>query len=72
LLASNSVLLRLGPAQKAANDPATRALIEKKESLERKIDILKYQKAAMSAGDYKKQLSDALVDLARVQEELDK
>jgi hypothetical protein len=72
LLASNSVLLRLGPAQKAANDPAKRALIEKKESLERKIDILKYQKAAMSAGDYKKQLSDALVDLARVQEELDK
>jgi hypothetical protein len=72
LLASNFVLLRLGAAQKAASDPAKRALLEKKEDLERKIDILKYQKAAMSAEDYKKQLSDALLDLARVQEELDK
>ena len=72
LLASNFVLLRLGATQKAANDPAKRALLEKKEELERKIDTLKYQKAAMSAEDYKKQLSDALLELARVQEELDK
>src|SRR3981081_1943479 len=70
LLASNFVLLRLGAAQKAANDPAKRALLEKKEELERKIDTLKYQKAAMSAEDYKMQLSDALVELARVQAEL--
>src|SRR6202035_3825483 len=72
LLATNFVLLRLGSAQKAANDPAKRALLEKKEELERKIDTLKYQKAAMSAEDYKSQLSSALVELARVQEELDK
>jgi hypothetical protein len=72
LLASNFVLLRLGAAQKAANDPAKRALLEKKEELERKIDTLKYQKAAMSAEDYKRQLSDALLELARVQQELDK
>jgi hypothetical protein len=72
LLATNFVLLRLGAAQKAANDPSKRALLEKKEELERKIDTLKYQKAAMSAEDYKSQLSSALVELARVQEELDK
>jgi hypothetical protein len=72
LLAANFVLLRLGAAQKAANDPAKRALLEKKEGLEQKIDILKYQKAAMSAEDYKKQLSDALLELAKTQEELDK
>jgi hypothetical protein len=72
LLATNFVLLRLGAAQKAANDPAKRALLDKKEELERKIDTLKYQKAAMSAEDYKTQLSSALVDLARVQQELDK
>jgi hypothetical protein len=72
LLATNFVLLRLGAAQKAANDPAKRALLGKKEELERKIDTLKYQKAAMSAEDYKSQLSSALVELARVQEELDK
>ena len=72
LLATNFVLLRLGAAQKAANDPAKRALLDKKEELERKIDTLKYQKAAMSAEDYKVQLSAALLDLARVQQELDK
>jgi hypothetical protein len=72
LLASNFVLLRLGAAQKAANDPAKRALLDEKEELERKIDTLKYQKAAMSAEDYKTQLSSALLDLARVQQELDK
>lgn len=72
LLATNFVLLRLGAAQKAANDPAKRALLDKKEELERKIDTLKYQKAAMSAEDYKTQISSALLDLARVQQELDK
>ena len=72
LLLSSFVLLRLGAAQKAANDPAKRALLAKKEELERKIDTLKYQKAAMSQEEYKKQLTDALVELARVQEELDK
>src|SRR5713226_7148001 len=72
LLATNFILLRLGAAQKAANDPAKRALLDKKEELERKIDLLKYQKAAMSAEDYKAQLSAALLELARVQGDLDK
>ena len=34
--------------------------------------MLKYQKAAMDPADYKKQLTDALVELAKVQEEMDK
>jgi len=72
LLATNFVVLRLGTAQKTANDPAKRALLDKKEALEQKIDTLKYQKAAMSAEDYKQQLSGALLELAKVQEELDK
>jgi hypothetical protein len=72
LLAANFVLLRLGATQKAANDPAKRVLLEKKEELERKIDTLKYQKAAMPVEDYKKQLSGALLELAKTQEELDK
>ncbi len=71
-LAASFVVLRIGAAQKEANDPAKRALLDKKEELERRIDLLKYQKAAMSADDYKKQLSDALLELARVQEDLDK
>jgi hypothetical protein len=40
--------------------------------LEQEIDTLKYQKAAMDPDDYKKQLTGALVELAKVQEELDK
>ena len=71
-LASNFTIVRIGAAQKAANDPAKRALLDKKEELERKIDLLKYQKAAMPVEDYKKQLSDALLELARVQGDIDK
>lgn len=72
LLMSSFTLLRLGTSQQAGNDPAKRALLEKKEQLEQKIDTLKYQKAAMDPSDYKKQLTDALVELAKVQEQLDK
>jgi len=54
------------------NDPAKRSLMAKKEELEQKIDALKYQKAAMEPGEYKKELTAALVALAQVQEELDK
>lgn len=72
LLLSNFTLIRFGAAQNAANDPAKRALLAQKEALESKIDILKYQKAAMSQDDYKKQLTEDLVGLARVQEQLDK
>jgi hypothetical protein len=71
-LAATFTVLRIGTAQQAANDPAKRTLLDKKEELERKIDLLKYQKAAMSAEDYKKQLSDALLQLARVQGDIDK
>lgn len=71
-LAANFPILRIGSAQQAANDPAKRALLDKKEALEQKIDLLKYQKAAMPVEDYKKQLSDALLELARVQADLDK
>ncbi|MGH9605426.1 MAG: hypothetical protein ACRD3N_06975 [Terracidiphilus sp.] len=65
-------LLRMGPSQAVMNDPAKRALLAQKDGLEEKIDRLKYQKAAMDPADYKKQLTDALVALAKVQEELDK
>jgi len=71
-LLSGFTLLRLGTSQQAANDPAKRALLDRKDELEQKIDTLKYQKAAMAPEDYKKQLTDALVELAKVQEELDK
>jgi hypothetical protein len=72
LLMLSLTVLRLGTSQQAANDPTKRALLAKKEDLEQKIDTLKYQKAAMDPQDYKRQLTGALVELAKVQEELDK
>jgi hypothetical protein len=72
MLMSSFTLLRLGSSKAAANDPAKRPLLKEKEELEQKIDTLKYQKAAMDPAAYKKQITDALVQLARVQEELDK
>jgi hypothetical protein len=72
LLLSNFTLLRMGANQEAMNDPAKRALLQQKDDLEEKIDMLKYQKAAMDPGDYKKQLTTALLSLAKVQQELDK
>jgi hypothetical protein len=71
-LMSRFTLLRLGASQQAANDPAKRALLAQKEELEQKIDTLKYQKAAMDPTDYKKQLTAALLELAKVQEGLDR
>ena len=65
-------LVRLGSAQAAASDPAKRGLLARKEELERKIDMLKYQRAAMAEEDYKAQLTQALVALAKVQAELEK
>jgi hypothetical protein len=71
-LMSSFTLLHLGTSQQAAKDPAKRALLAQKEELEQKIDMLKYQKAAMDPADYRKQLTTALLELAKVQEGLDK
>jgi hypothetical protein len=71
LLLSNFTLVRLGTEQAAATDPAKRALLAQKEQLEQKIDVLKYQKAAMDENDYKQQLTEDLLELAKVQEQLD-
>jgi len=72
LLAGRFTLVRIGGAQRAAADPAKRGLLEKKENLEREIDKLKYEKAAMPYETYRKRLSELLLDLARTQEELEK
>src|SRR5271170_1421286 len=71
LLMTSFTLLRLDATQAATNDPAKQALLAKKEDLEQQIDTLKYQKAAMDPADYKRQLTEALVELAKVQGELD-
>jgi hypothetical protein len=70
LLASLTIV-RFGAAQRAALDPAKRALFAQKEDLERQIDALKYQKAAMPQAEYEQQLKALLIKLARVQAALD-
>jgi hypothetical protein len=55
-----------------ASDPARQSLLAKKEELEQQIDALKYQKAAMDPAVYKEQLTAALLELAKVQEAMDK
>lgn len=72
LLAASFPLLRIGEVQKAAQDPAKRGLLAKKEFLEQAIDKLKYQKAALPYDQYRKQLATLLLELAQVQEELER
>ena len=71
-LAGAFTLVRLGANAAAARDPAKRALLDRKEQLEQAIDKLKYEKAGLSADDYKKQLAQLLVQLAQTQEAIEK
>jgi hypothetical protein len=72
LLASRIAVLRIGSAQEIANTPEKQKLLAHKEDLEQQIDALKYQKAALAADRYKKQIGALLLDLAKTQAELDK
>jgi hypothetical protein len=71
-LLTSITLVRYGASTATMDDPAKRALIAKKEQLEQQIDALKYQKAAMDPNEYGWQLKGTLLELAKVQEELDK
>lgn len=70
-LLASFTLLRIGADQQAANDPARLALLAQKDTLEQEIDSLKYRKPAMDPTDYKSHLTQALLQLAKVQGELD-
>lgn len=72
LLAARFPLLRIGAAQRMAQDPAKKKLFDRKEEIEAQIDKLKYEKAAMPTDVYKKQLAGLLLELAQIQEELEK
>ncbi len=71
-LATTFAVVRLGANAAAARDPEKRPLLERKEQLEQAIDKLKYEKAAMPADQYKKQLTQLLIELAKVQEAIEK
>lgn len=71
-LAAAFPVVRLGANAAAARDPAKRQLLDQKEQIETAIDQLKYQKAAMPAEAYKQQLTALLLQLAKIQEALEK
>jgi hypothetical protein len=72
MVAGTFPLVRFGDAQRVAQDPVKRKLLAKREELEQQIDRLKYQRAALPADEYRKQLAALLLDLAKTQAELDK
>jgi len=70
--AATFTLVRFGAADAASNDPAKKALVSQKEEIENKLDALKYQKDLLDPAEYRKQLSDLLLQLAKIQQEIDK
>ncbi len=71
-LAASFTVVRLGANAAAARDPNKRPLLDKKEQLEQAIEKLKFEKAAMPLQEYKRQLTQLLLELAKTQEALDK
>jgi hypothetical protein len=72
LVAGRFALLHLGSVAALVNDPEKQKLLKHKEELEASIDQLKYEKASMALPEYRKQLQEYLIDLAKTQEALDK
>jgi hypothetical protein len=72
LVAGHLEVLHLGAVSAQINDPEKLKLLKHKEEVEQSIDDLKYRKAAMDLNEYRKQLAQFLVDLAKTQEALDK
>ena len=65
-------LIQSGGSQAATQTPEKLALLKKKEELEIAIDQLKYRKAAVPAAEYRKSMQSLLLELARLQEEIDR
>ncbi len=71
-LAARLNLIHFGEVRSSAQSPEKLALLKKKESLETAIDQLKYKKAALAPAEYRKNMQALLLELARLQEEIDK
>ena len=67
-----TLIIDTGANAAAAKDPAKKALLDQRDQIETAIDELKYEKAGMAADDYKKQLTRLLLELSRLQVEIDK
>ncbi len=65
-------LVRFGSAKSAAIDPQKKALLEHRDQIQAQIDQLKFQKTSMAPEAYKQNLTNLLLELARVQEAIEK
>ncbi|HEX4227998.1 MAG TPA: hypothetical protein VHZ07_04965 [Bryobacteraceae bacterium] len=72
LAASAFPLIPPSTGPTVAASPEKQKLLARKEDLEAKIDRLKYQKAAMPEEEYKREMAQLLLDLARTQAEIDR
>jgi len=72
LLAAKTVLIRTSAAEALYSDPEKRKLLDRKTEIEASIDQLKYEKAAIPLDEYKKRLQLLLIELATIQEALEK
>ncbi len=72
MVAMRTPVLSFGSIQNAAKTPEKQALLHQREALEQQIDNLKLRKAAMQAEQYRTEMRNLLLQVARIQQELDK
>ncbi len=72
MVAMRMPVLVFGSLQNAARTPEKQALLKQRETLEQQIDNLKLRKAAMPADQYRLEMRNLLLQVARIQQELDK
>ena len=72
LLAGRLAVVQGAEVAKLAQDPAKQKLLVRREELEKQIDDLKLQKAALPTEQYRSKLSAMLLELAKIQAEIDK
>jgi hypothetical protein len=69
-LASSFTLARLGDAAALLSDPAMQPLVQQREDLQTKIELLKLRKDAMGEAEYFNELQGLLLQLAELEEKI--
>jgi hypothetical protein len=72
LLAGQFAVLKTGAAAQVYADPEKRKLADRKTEIEAQIDQLKYEKATLPQEQYRQKMQALLLELAQVQEALEK
>ena len=72
LMARRTTVLHLGSVADIINDPVKQELLKQKDDIQTAIDELQYRKAAFPERQYQQQMRQLLLELARIQAELDK